>query len=154
MRRLSVLLLPLAVACAPAAQTTTTDGPAPAQETAMAAPAAWRTGNYTATLAASDFPASASAEARTQVAGAWEIQFHEGNHFVALQNGRQVVQGPYQVSGNRIMFSSGETGPFACNTPATYTWQTNNGRTTFTRVIDECGGRVLALTSRPFTRAP
>jgi hypothetical protein len=149
MRNLAVLLLPLAIACTPA-QTTTTDSPAP--ETAMAAPV-WRTGNYRATLQASDFP-SAPEQMRTQVAGAWEVQFHEGNHFVAMQNGRQVVQGPYQISGNRIMFSSGETGPFACNTNATYTWQTNNGQTTFTRVNDDCAGRVLALTSRPFTFAP
>lgn len=154
MRRL-LLLLPLAIACAPAAQTGTTDSPAPAPQSAMAAPAAWRTGNYTATLAAADLPANAPPEMRTQITGAWELQFHDGNHFVVMQNGKQVVQGPYQISGNRITFSTGETGPYACNMPATYTWQTTNGQTTFTPVgNDPCRGRAVALTTRPFAFAP
>lgn len=152
MRNLAVLLLPLAIACAPAA---TSETPAPAPQPTAAAPAAWRTGNYRATLASADFGADVPQDARAQMAGAWEIQFHEGNHFVGLQNGRQVVQGSYRISGNQLTFTGGETGPLACNMPATYTWQTTNGQTTFTLVgNDPCRGRAVALTTRPFSFAP
>ena len=53
------------------------------------------------------------------------------------------------------MFATGESGPYACNTPATYASQLSNGQLTFTQVgQDTCQGRVLAITSRPLTRQP
>lgn len=150
MRRLSVLLLPLAVACAPAA-TTTTDSPAPAPQPAMAAQA-WQTGNYRATITAADLPVGAPAD---ELAGAWEIQFHGGNHFVVMRNGAQMLQGPYQISGNQLTFATGETGPYACNTAATYTWRMSGGQMTFTPVgTDSCRGRAVILGNRAFTSAP
>lgn len=92
---------------------------------------------------------------RSGSVGAWGLAFHGGDHFVVTHNGKQVVEGPYRVSGNQIMFATGESGPYACNTPATYTWQISNGQLTFTPVgQDACVGRVLAITSRPFTRRP
>jgi hypothetical protein len=155
MRNLCVILLPLAMACAPAATTGTTESPMPAPQPTAAAPATWRTGNYTATLAAADFPAGVPESARAQMAGTWEIQFHQGNHYVGMQNGRQVVEGPYRISGNQLMFSTGESGPGACNMPATYTWETTNGQTRFMPVGDDpCRGRAIALTTRPFTFSP
>jgi hypothetical protein len=142
------------MACAPAA-TATTDGPAPAPQPAAAAPATWRTGNFTATLAAGDFPAELPEAARAQMTGAWEIQFHQGNHYVGMHNGRQVVEGNYRVEGNQLTFTGRESGPGACNTPATYTWQVSNGQGRFTLVGDEsCRGRATVLTTRPFAFSP
>jgi hypothetical protein len=94
---------------------------------------------------------------RSGMSGTWLVEFHGGNHFVVSYNGQQVSQGNYQLSGNRLSFGgTGETGPYACNTPATYTWVAgNNGQLTFTRVgEDECSGRPIVLTTRPLTRAP
>lgn len=154
MRNLSVMLLPLAMACAPAA-TTTTDGPTPAAQPTAAAPATWRTGNLTATFTAADLPAGVPQEARAQMAGAWEVQFHQGNHYVANHNGRQVVEGNYRIEGNQITFTGRESGPMACTSPATYTWQVTNGQARFTLVGDEpCRGRAAVLTARPFAFQP
>jgi hypothetical protein len=154
MRRLPALLLPLLVACAPAAQHTG-ETPAPAAQAATAAPAAGILGDYTATLSESDLSATAPQEARRGAVGTWGLAFHQGNHFVVTHNGRQVVEGPYEVRGNQIVFATGESGPYACNAPATYTWRVSNGQLTFTPVgQDTCQGRVLAITSRPFTRTP
>lgn len=161
MRTLSVLVLPLVVACAPAAQPNggTTAAPttaaSPTAQANTAAPAAGILGDYTATLSETDFPATAPQQARNASVGSWKLAFHEGNHFVVTHNGKQVVEGPYRVSGNQIMFATGESGPYACNNPATYTWQISNGQLTFTPVgQDACAGRGLAITSRPFTRQP
>ena len=156
MRRLSLLVLPVVVSCAPAAQTNTDmTTPAPAAQTTTAAPAAGILGDYTTTLSETDFPATAPQQTRSGSVGTWGLAFHQGNHFVVTHNGKQVVEGPYRVSGNQIMFATGESGPYACNTPATYTWQISNGQLTFTPVgQDACVGRVLAITSRPFTRQP
>lgn len=156
MRRLLLLVLPVVASCAPAAQSNVgTATAAPAVQTATAAAAAGILGDYTVTLSENDFPATAPQQRRSASVGTWGLAFHDGNHFVATHNGRQVVEGPYRVSGNQIMFTTGESGPYACNTPATYTWQVSNGQLTFTPVgQDACMGRVLAITSRPFTRQP
>lgn len=156
MRRLLLLVLPVLVSCAQAAQSDAGAAvPTPAAQTTTAAPAAGILGDYTVTLSEADLPATAPVRMRTGSVGTWGLAFHEGNHFVATHNGRQVLEGPYRVSGNQIMFATGETGPYACNTPATYAWQISDGQLTFTAVgQDACMGRVLAITSRPFTRRP
>ena len=156
MRRLLVLVLPLVVACAPAAQSNTAMTPAAlTAQPAVAAPAAGILGDYMVTLSETDLPATVPQQTRSGSAGTWGLAFHQGNHFVVTHNGKQVVEGPYRVSGNQITFSTGESGPSACNTPATYTWQISNDQLTFTPVgQDACQGRVLAITSRPFTRRP
>jgi hypothetical protein len=154
MSRLSALPLLLLAACAPAAQPAA-DGAPPmeAQPTVSAGPGIM--GDYTLTLTEADVPASASAEMRSGMPGRWGLAFHGGNHFVVTHNGSEVVQGSYRVEGDRIMFSTGETGPYACNVEATYTWRVSNGQLTFTPVgSDACEGRVLALTTRPYARTP
>jgi hypothetical protein len=119
----------------------------------VAAPAAGLLGEYRVTLAESDFPATAPQ--RETSAGIWALVFHAGNHFVVTHNGRQVVEGPYQTKGNQLLFATGESGPYACNAPVTYTWQLSSGQLTLAPVgQDPCSGRVLAIASRPFTRQP
>lgn len=160
MHRLSVFSVLLIVACAPAAQTTTGGSGATAQAGAtaragMAAPGAGFMGNYTVTLAESDIPATAPQELRTGTVGTWRIAFHPGNHLMVSYNGKDVVQGPYEIRGNQVTFGAGDTGPYACKTAATYTWQVSNGQMTFTPVgTDTCQGRVLALTTRALSREP
>ncbi|HEU0302222.1 MAG TPA: hypothetical protein VFR37_22385 [Longimicrobium sp.] len=156
MNRLAALPVLLLAACTPATQSSDGAGamppPAPPPP-AMAAPSIL--GDYTVAIAAADVPASAPAEMRDGLVGSWRIAFHGGNHFVVNYNGQDVVQGHYQLSGNQIMFGTGETGAYACNTPATYNWARNGNQLTFTLVgADACDGREIVLTSRPLTRAP
>lgn len=154
MRRFPIILFSLLAACAPAAQTRP-DGPEPTATNTVAAPAGGIMGNYTVTIAASDLPPGMPQQAQSRAVGTWGLAFHEGNHFVVTHEGRQVLEGPYRATGDRIMFDTGESGQYACNTPVTYTWRTANGQTTFTPVgTDACQGRLLAMTTRPYTRAP
>lgn len=154
MRRVPVLISLLLAACAPAAQTAN-DTPSSAAPASAPAAAAGLLGDYTVTLSESDFPPTTPAQTRNASVGTWAIAFHPGNHFVVMHNGRQVLEGPYQVSGNQVMFSTGESGPYACNTPVTYTWRVSGDQLTFTPVgQDACQGRALAITTRPLTRQP
>lgn len=155
MRRLSVLVLPLVIACAPAAQTnagTATAGSA-TQNTA-AEPAAGLMGNYTVTLDETDLPTTTSQQQRSASVGTWAFAFRQGNHFAWRRNGSEMVRGSYEIKGNQITFPGDETGRAACTTTGVYTWQISDGQLTFTRVNDACQGRVVVLTSRPLTRRP
>lgn len=154
MRRLA-LLLPLLVACTPAARSPD-EAPAPAPPPAAApaaAPADGVLGDHTVTITESDVPATAPADLRTGVAGTWAIAFHPGNHYVVTFNGQPAVEGTYRVEGDRLIIDPNDSGPRACGSGATYTFQTGSGgQVTFTRVEDDCLGRRIVLATRPLTR--
>lgn len=156
MVRLALVLLLLA-ACAPPPPAPPPAPAAPEAPAAAAAPDAPAappviTGEYTVTLAAADIPTALPDSMRQQMIGTWNIGLHEGNHVLVTFNGREVVQGPYMVSGSQVTFPANDTGPYACRAAATYGWQMNNGQLTLTRVQDECEGRVVVLTTRPLVR--
>jgi hypothetical protein len=109
-------------------------------------------GDYTVTLAAADLPATMPDSVKQRTIGTWTLSLHQGVHYVGSQNGREVVDGPYSVSGNQFTLPAGDRGPYACRTTGTYTWQMNNDQLTFTRVQDQCEGRARVLTTRPLTR--
>lgn len=162
MARLAVILLPLLVAACAPVEPEPAPMPVPIPVAApsaapgaipMGPPAVGLLGDYAVTLAETDFAATVPDADRKGTAGAWELAFHQGNHLVVTHNGKEVLQGTYQVNGNQITFGE-DTGPYACRTPGTYTWQMNNGQVTFTRLLDACKARVLALTSRPLSRRP
>jgi hypothetical protein len=144
MRIRTMLPLVLLAACAPA----TAGGGFPSMHQGIM-------GSYAATFTAADMSTAAPLQVREQLAGTWGLAFNEENHFAVTHNGQQVLEGRYQVEGDRILFGEGETGPYACNTPATYTWRVSGGQLAFAPVgADACDGRRLAITARPFTRSP
>ncbi|MET0399973.1 MAG: hypothetical protein ABW277_24500 [Longimicrobiaceae bacterium] len=153
MSRLALVLLLLS-ACA----TVVPDPPAaPPAPDATAAPmasaaAAGIIGEYTVTIAAADIPAEMPDSIRQQMIGTWNIGLHEGNHVLVTYNGREVVSGPYMVSGNQLTLPANDTGPYACRTAATYTWQTSGDQLALTRVQDACDGRAVVLTRHPLMR--
>ncbi len=162
MPRLALVLVLLA-ACAtvvpdPPAAPAAPDAPAaaaapaaPAAPMAPAAPAGI-TGEYTMTISAADVPATMPDSMKQMMIGTWNIGLHEGNHVLVTYNGREVVSGPYMVSGSQVTFPANDTGPYACRTAATYTWRTSGDQLTLTRVQDACDGRVVVLTRHPLMR--
>jgi hypothetical protein len=159
MPRLALLLVFLA-ACATVVPDPPAAPPAPEATAAPAAPAAPMAsaaaagiiGEYTVTLAAPDIPAEMPDSIRQMMIGSWNIGLHEGNHVLVTYNGREVVSGPYMVSGNQLTLPANDTGPYACRTAATYTWQMSGDQLTLTRVQDACDGRVVVLTRHPLTK--
>lgn len=147
----AALVLVLLAACA-----TVVPDP-PAAPAASAAPRASTApvgimGEYTVTLAAADIPAEMPDSMRPMMIGTWNIGLHEGNHVLVTFNGREVVSGPYMVSGSQVTFPANDTGPYACRTAATYTWRMSGDQLTLARVQDACDGRVVVLTKHPLMR--
>ena len=138
MRRLSVLLLLLVPACAPATQTT------------VAPPEAGFMGNYAVRLEEADLPQ----QQRSASAGAWTFAFQGGDRFVWRRDASEVVRGRYELRGNQITFPGPETGSAACSATGVYAWQIADDQLTFTRVSDSCLERIAVLTSRPLVRRP
>jgi len=153
MPRLALVLFLLA-ACAPVPPG---PAPAPAAPEAAAAPMAPAapagiTGEYTMTISAADVPAEMPDSMKQMMIGTWNIGLHEGNHVLVTYNGREVVSGPYVVSGSQVTFPANDTGPYACRTTATYNWRMSGDQLTLTRVQDACDGRSVVLTRHPLTR--
>ncbi len=157
MSRLALVLLLLA-ACAPPPPDPAPPAPAapdaPAATAAPMAPDAPAavTGEYAVTIALGDVPTTMPDSMRQQMVGAWTLALHEGGHSVVTHNGREVVQAPYAVSGNQFTLTAEDTGPYACKSAASYTWQMTGNQLALTRVQDTCDGRVVVLTTRPLTR--
>jgi hypothetical protein len=144
---------PAPAPAAPEAPAATAAPMAPAAPMASAAPAGI-TGEYTVTIAAADIPAEMPDSMRQQMIGTWNIGLHEGNHVLVTYNGREVVSGPYMVSGSQVTFPANDTGPYACRTAATYNWRMSGSgdQLMLTRVQDACDGRSVVLTRHPLTR--
>lgn len=147
--RLSLFLVPaFLAACTPA------PAPAPAPMSpppSMSMSGSFPTGTYTTTIAEGDIPASAPADMRSAIVGAWVIAFGDNGHALVNFNGRQVVDAPFQVSGNQVTLTA-DTGEYACNSTAHYTWHAMGGELHLTRVDDACDGRSVVLTAHPLVR--
>jgi hypothetical protein len=149
MPKLSVLLLAALAACSTMPPGTASPPPAVAP-----APAGFGPGVYSVTLADSDLPSSAAATGMSlRVVGTWEMTVDGTGHAVVRFNGQQVVDMPLEVQGNQVTFAGG-TGEYACQGSGRYTWEATAAGLRFTRVEDSCAGRVVALTSRAWTKRP
>ena len=150
MRTLSLLLLPaLVAACTPMADPPATI-PASADRV-MATPAGFPVATYTTTIVAGDIPAGAPADAAAQLVGAWTIAFGNNGHALVTFNGRQVVDAPFTVNGNELVLTQ-DTGEYACNSTARYTWHATATELHLTKVEDACNGRALVLTKHALVR--
>ena len=152
MRTCTLLLFGALAACTPAS-TGTMPPPPPAPDAAMAAPPGISSGTYATTIAAADFPASASADMQSGMVGTWELVMDRPGHAVARYNGQQVVETEVQVQGNQVTFTN-DTGQYACGTPGRYTWEMTAAGLRFNKVEDACDGRAVALTAHPWARRP
>ena len=150
MRTLSLLLLPaLVAACTPMP-----DPPAtipPSADRVIAAPVGFPVATYTTTIVAGDIPAGAPADAAAQLVGAWTIAFGNNGHALVTFNGRQVVDAPFTVNGNELVLTQ-DTGEYACNSTARYTWHATATELHLTKVEDACNGRALVLTKHALVR--
>lgn len=149
---LSLLLIPaLAAAC------TTAPGPEPAPMSpppappAMAMSGGFPMGTYTTTIADGDIPATVSADMRSALVGAWEIAFGSNGHAMVAYNGRQVVDAPFQVSGNQLVLTE-DSGEYACHSTARYTWHAAGNELHLTTAQDPCDGRMVVLTKHALVR--
>jgi hypothetical protein len=151
MSRLSVLLLPaLVAACTP--MSTPAAAPPMAPPAANMAPAGFPMGTYTTTVVAGDVPAGAQAGMSDAIVGPWAIAFGSNGHALVTFNGRQVVDAPFTINGNQLIFSGDDTGEYACHSQARYTWHAAGNELHLTRLEDTCDGRPVVLIAHALVR--
>ena len=150
MHRLSLLLLPaLVAACTPMPDPPATI-PASADRVVVM-PAGFPHGTYAVTIVAGDIPAAAPADMAAQLVGPWVLAFGDNGHALVSFNGRQVVDAPFTVNGNELILPT-DTGEYACNSTARYTWHAMGNELHLTKVEDACDGRAVVLTAHPLVR--
>jgi hypothetical protein len=108
-------------------------------------------GTYTTTIAEADIPANAPADMRSQIVGAWTLTFGSNGHAMVTYNGRQVVDAPFQVSGNELVLTD-DSGDYACHSTAHYTWHAMGNELHLATAADACDGRMVVLTRHPLVR--
>jgi hypothetical protein len=145
------LLCALVVACTPMATPAASPPPSPPPAAPMSMGGGFPVATYTTTIAAGDVPASASAEERAGIVGAWTIAFGSNGHATVSYNGRQVVDAPFQVSGNQLMLTD-DSGEYACHSNARYQWHDAGAELHLIKVEDSCSGRAVTLTAHPLVR--
>ena len=84
--------------------------------------------------------------------GAFTITFAtDGVHTVSTE-GKVVVKGTYTVEKDQLTFTDKE-GDFACvGQVGKYKWAYDGKSLSFTKVQDECEGRVQGLTAQPWVK--
>jgi hypothetical protein len=113
-------------------------------------------GTYAVTLSPDDvkIPAGAQIPPAAMV-GTWSITFGADRTYSVKHDDVEHVTGKYTMNGDEIQFNDA-SGDYACkggNAPeGVYRAKTEGATLTFTKVKDdECPGRVVTLTPKPFT---
>jgi hypothetical protein len=101
----------------------------------------------TTTLAQDKFPTGSF------VGGMFTLTFNsDGSHTVSAQE-KTVVKGTHTVTQDEIVFTDKE-GEYACSEAmkGKYKWKYDGKALTFSKLEDECEGRVNGLTGQPFAK--
>lgn len=139
------------------------------QITSAATSAAFPLGTYVTELTRADIPAAVPAQFVPNLVGRWETTFAEGGRQTLFKDGGLVIEGRYAATQNQIVLYQ-DKGPFACDIQerdprpfvppgatagphsGVYNWTFDGQMLTFTRVFDDCGGRILYLTAHPLAK--
>lgn len=118
-------------------------------------------GQWSVALSRTDIPVDVASS--FSYVGRWRLGINgDGTYEAARSDVGVVVTGSWAVDGDRITFTD-ESGILSCSNPAaapiitgdmtagTYTWVRNDKSLTLTRVDDACPGRVILLTTFPFS---
>jgi hypothetical protein len=84
----------------------------------------------------------------------WLLSIAQGRAFAIARNGKVVVGGKVKIKGSRLTFHD-VVGPIACKgaqATGVYSFSLSGKTLRLKRVRDTCQGRILVLTSRPFTK--
>jgi hypothetical protein len=88
----------------------------------------------------------------TFAGGSFTISLGADKVHTVSTEGRVVVKGTYVVEKDQITFTDQE-GEFACpGQPGKYKWAFDGKSLSFTKVEDNCDGRVQGLTAQPWVK--
>ena len=84
--------------------------------------------------------------------GRWEITFDETGQVVWRQDGRKWSQGEYSVTSTLLEFGFDSECAHEGIRSGSYEWSIDGDKVTFVRVEDDCEGRALGLTIKPWLK--
>jgi hypothetical protein len=87
--------------------------------------------------------------------GHWNLEFLAKGVVHTLRNGKLVVIGKAVPTGTRKLVLSDRSGSYACSPSegkGTYVYRFAGNRLIFMAVADQCVGRKLVLTTKPFVK--
>lgn len=99
------------------------------------------------TLAQDKFPIG------TYIGGSFTLTFNsDGSHSVS-GNDKVLVKGTYTVTKDQIVLTDKE-GEYACKgtEPGRYNWKYDGKALSFSKLEDDCGGRINGLTGQPWEK--
>jgi hypothetical protein len=87
--------------------------------------------------------------------GEFTITFTSDQRYFFKHKDTILVEGSYIISDDKIILTD-KSGTVACTEPATavgrYGWKYDNERVIFSKIEDNCEGRISNLTKRPIIR--
>lgn len=115
-----------------------------------AGPSSPQPGTYAMSITAKDSLPNVPAEVRSRFDGKWQLTLAEGNKYQISKDGEIVVEGRFTLVKEQLTLTD-EKGVLACTQPpgmetGTYKWISRQKELIFTKVEDECEGRISVLT--------
>ena len=110
-------------------------------------------GIYATAITSEDLPATIPEEARTSLAGNWELTFGDDNRYSVRTSDEIIAQGDFVVTDDQLTFKDSE-GTGACPEPdiGVYKWVFDKETLAFTTVEDACIPRNSILTTHRWTK--
>jgi hypothetical protein len=111
-------------------------------------------GSYQTTIKLADARGRMQSTPADSMTGTWTLAFDDKNHLIVKRGETQIADASvHPRAGGRLYFDGKDVGNGACKSTATYRFAVKGNQLTFRKVgTDKCDGRVVVLTSHPFTR--
>jgi len=103
-------------------------------------------------VSAVGFSATDNFPTGTFAAGDWAVTFSSDGSYQVREKGDLVVEGTYKAAGEHVTFTD-KQGRYVCNdSDGKYTWKYDGKALSFTKLEDDCGGRLGVLTGPPLVK--
>lgn len=106
-------------------------------------------GTYTTIITKEDVPAGLSSELAAAIPGKYEITYAPDGRMTLVRDGKERARGTFRLKGDQLLFNADDTGSYACQMFARYTWAIDGKNLMLTKLQDGCDGRVVVMADHP-----
>jgi hypothetical protein len=106
-------------------------------------------GTYTTIITEEDVSAGLSSELAAEIPGEYEITYEPDGRMTLVRDGKEMAKGTFRLKGDQLLLNADDTGDYACQVFARYTWAIDGKNLMLTKLQDGCGGRVVVFAGHP-----
>jgi len=106
-------------------------------------------GGYTTIITKEDVPAGLSSELAAGIPGKYEITYGPDGRMTLVRDGKEMARGTFRLKGDQLLLNADDTGDYACQMFARYTWAIDGKNLMLTKLQDGCDGRVVVIADHP-----